>query len=293
MPHDHLEVLAHGATAEPEPGPVAEGADVSLKLVEIGRYDAHAGVGKLDGLAVVVAGGSNLIGKKVTARLERVMNGVAWATLVSPAPRIDDPITAESEAERPTRSRRRTPAKAGAAPTRGRGGDRRGRRGGRLVDEVVAEEIVARGCRRRGADVEETVVGEEQPAAEGRRRRRRHGAGTRGGRNRRKKPAASVNGGAPEAEAAEAPAEAAEAAEEPTAPARKPAAPAKKPAAPAEEPAALAPARIHLPARRSRRRRAHERRRPGRGGRRGGRRGRGRGAAEAQEAHPPRNPRRA
>ena len=81
VPHDHLEVLAHGATAEPEPGPVAEGADVSLKLVEIGRYDAHAGVGKVDGLAVVVAGGSNLIGKKVTARLERVMNGVAWATL--------------------------------------------------------------------------------------------------------------------------------------------------------------------------------------------------------------------
>src|SRR5262249_41077398 len=43
VPHDFLEVLAHGAAAEPEPGPVAEGADVSLKLVEIGRYDAHAG----------------------------------------------------------------------------------------------------------------------------------------------------------------------------------------------------------------------------------------------------------
>ena len=169
VPHDHLEVLAHGATAEPEPGPVAEGADVSLKLVEIGRYDAHAGVGKVDGLAVVVEGGSSLIGKKVTARLERVMNGVAWATLLSPAPRIDDPITAESEAERPTRSRRRTPAKASVASP--------------VVEDAVAaeqEEVVA-----------EEVV-DEEPADEelsppsrsstasspprGRRPRRRRGA---------------------------------------------------------------------------------------------------------------------
>ncbi len=231
VPHDHLEVLAHGATAEPEPGPVAEGADVSLKLVEIGRYDAHAGVGKVDGLAVVVAGGSNLIGKKVTARLERVMNGVAWATLLSPAPRIDDPITAESEAERPTRSRRRTPAKASVASP--------------VVEdavaaeqeEVVAEDVVDEEPADEEAVAAETIVDGEQPAAEGTTPKKKTRRGTRGGRNRRKKPAASVNGGAPEAEAAEAPADAAE----------EPAAPAKEPEAPAEEPAALAPARIHLP----------------------------------------------
>ena len=233
VPHDHLEVIAHGATAEPEPGPLAEGADVSLKLVEIGRYDAHAGVGKLDGLAVVVAGGSNLIGKKVTARLERVMNGVAWATLLSPAPRIDDPITAESEAERPTRSRRRTPAKAGAVPAVVEDAIAEEEDDEDVLDEAVADEIVAEELLT-DAEEEETVVDVEQPAAEGTTPKKKTRRGTRGGRNRRKKPAASVNGGAPEAEA---PAEATE----------EPAAPAKEPAAPAEEPAALAPARIHLP----------------------------------------------
>ena len=277
VPHDHLEVLAHGATAEPEPGPVAEGADVSLKLVEIGRYDAHAGVGKLDGLAVVVAGGSNLIGKKVTARLERVMNGVAWATLVSPAPRIDDPITAESEAERPTRSRRRTPAKAGAVPavvedTIAEDDEET------FVDEVVADEIVAE--EPTDVEEEETVAGEEQPAADGTTPKKKTRRGTRGGRNRRKKPAASVNGGAPEAEAPEADQAPTEAAEEPAVPAKKPA-------------PAPARARAHPPPARRSRRCAHERRGPVRGGRRGGGRRRGRGAAEAQEAHPPRNPRRA
>ncbi len=234
VPHDHLEVLAHGATAEPEPGPVAEGADVSLKLVEIGRYDAHAGVGKVDGLAVVVAGGSSLIGKKVTARLERVMNGVAWATLLSPAPRIDDPITAESEAERPTRSRRRTPAKASvASPVVEDAVDAE-------QEDVDAEEDVAEEPADEeavAAEHEEAVVDGEQPAAEGTTPKKKTRRGTRGGRNRRKKPAASVNGGAPEAEAAESPA--AEPGEAPE--------PAEEPAAPAEEPAALAPARIHLP----------------------------------------------
>jgi ribonuclease G len=220
VPHDHLEVLAHGATAEPEPGPVAEGADVNLKLVEIGRYDAHAGVGKVDGFAVVVADGSSLIGKKVQARLERVMNGVAFATLLSPAPRVDDPITAESEAERPTRSRRRTTAKAAV-----------------VAPAVLAEEAVAAEQEEAVAEepaAEAPVVGEEQPAEETTPKKKTR-RGTRGGRNRRKKPAASVNGGAPDAEAPEAPAEAAEPE------------PVEELAAPAEEAAAPAPARIHLP----------------------------------------------
>jgi len=227
--HDYMEVLAHGATAEPDPGPVAEGADVSLKLVEIGRYDAHAGVGKLDGLAVVVAGGSNLIGKKVQARIERLMNGVAFATLVSPAPRIDDPITAESEAERPTRSRRRPAAKSGAELA--------------VVDETIMDDAIADEEEDDELAVEEPVAADGEQPAEETTPKKKTRRGTRGGRNRRKKPAASTNGGAPEAEAAEAPADAPE---EPAA-SEKPAAPARKPAQRAKRTPAAAPARIHLP----------------------------------------------
>ena len=65
VPHDHLEVLGQGAAAEPEAGPVAEDSDVSIKLVEIGLHDGHAGVGKLNGVTVVVADCGNMIGKKL------------------------------------------------------------------------------------------------------------------------------------------------------------------------------------------------------------------------------------
>jgi ribonuclease G len=190
VPLDHLEVIAHGAKAEPEPGPVAEGSEVSLKLVEIGLHDRHAGVGKLDGLDVQVADGSSLIGRKVTARVERVMDGTAYATLISPAPKVEDPITAEDEAERPTRRRRATKSEA-EAPLDA------------VLEEAVADELEPEEEREtevvavadepepaaEEAAVKAPAVGDDQEAAEKPKRKTRRG--TRGGRGRKRKPAAA------------------------------------------------------------------------------------------------------
>ena len=43
-----------------------------LKLVEVGLYDPSAGVGKVDGWNVVVAGAAKLVGKKVSVTVGRV-----------------------------------------------------------------------------------------------------------------------------------------------------------------------------------------------------------------------------
>ena len=106
---DHFKVLKEGKLADIAPeSPVEEGSEVRLELVEVGEHDLHAGVGKLDGLAVSVADGSKMIGKKVKVRVERVLNGTAYATLVQPAAKVvEGPITAESEAEKPTRAPRK------------------------------------------------------------------------------------------------------------------------------------------------------------------------------------------
>ena len=51
VPNDHFEVLGKGTLESLAPkGPVEEGAEIELKLVEVGLYDVSAGVGKLDGL---------------------------------------------------------------------------------------------------------------------------------------------------------------------------------------------------------------------------------------------------
>jgi ribonuclease G len=192
VPLDHLAVVSQGPKAEPELAPLfAEGSEVSLKLVEIGRHDRHAGVGKLDGIDVEVAEGSGMIGKKVRARIERVMDGTAYATLVSPAPRVEDPITAEEEAERPTR-RRRTKGVEEAAVEAPFGGEPE------EVDEEEEEAVDVTG-------VEEAAApAEEKPKRKTRR-------GTRGGRGRKRKPAqaaaAATNGSGPTEEPAAAGAE--------------------------------------------------------------------------------------
>jgi len=101
---DHFLVLAEGKREDlAVKGPVEEGAEVELKLGEVGLHDPQAGVGKLDGYDVCVANASKLVGKKVTARVERVLDGTAYATLVSHEQPVDEPITAEREAEKPTR----------------------------------------------------------------------------------------------------------------------------------------------------------------------------------------------
>ena len=192
VPVDHFKVRKEGKLADIAPeSPVAEGAEVRLELVEVGEHDMHAGVGKLDGVAVSVADASKMIGKKVKVRVERVLNGTAYATLVQPAAKVaEGPITAESEAEKPTRAPRRKKVEetkpAAKRPVRD-SGPVEGVRGDREVPptdeeppilEAVAEEPAA----------EEPATPEEEPPKPKKKTRR----GSRGGRNRKKKPAAAA-----------------------------------------------------------------------------------------------------
>jgi len=108
---DHFRVLDRGDVARLEPkAPVQVGQEVEVKLGEVGLHDPHAGVGKVKGFDVVVAGAATLAGNKLKARIGAVMEGVAYA---EPVDRRDGdgPITAEAEAERPTRARKAAPAK--------------------------------------------------------------------------------------------------------------------------------------------------------------------------------------
>ena len=99
VPHEHFAVLEEGTVEKlaPVDPPVAEGQTVELKLVEVGRHDAGSAVGKLDGISVAVGGAGRLVGKKVSAHVERVLDGVAYATLAG----------VEAQAPWPLRSRRR------------------------------------------------------------------------------------------------------------------------------------------------------------------------------------------
>ena len=182
VPTDHFEVLGKGTLESlASKGPVEEGANLELKLVEVGRYDLGAGVGRLDGLTVVVGGASGLVGKKAKVRVERVLNGTAYATLRAGGAKVDGPITAETEAEKPTR---KPPGKKGQAPK------------AEPEPELLEPEPEAE------LEPEAEAVAEPEPAAaespdaaetpeKPKKKTRR---GSRGGR-RRRKPAAAAAGG--------------------------------------------------------------------------------------------------
>ena len=144
---------------------IEEGQELELKLVEVGLYDAEAGVGKLNGLDVAVAGAAKLVGKKVRVRVERVLDGTAFATLAGGAARPSPPITAEGLAEKPTRASR-----SRSRPARRR---RKWKRRKRKRWRTEAEE-------------------EEEPAEEAEERlpappkKKRTRRGSRGGRSRKK-----------------------------------------------------------------------------------------------------------
>jgi ribonuclease G len=209
VPHDHFVVLDEGTVEKlaGEAAPVAEGQTVEVKLVEVGRHDASAGVGKLDGLTVCVGGAARLVGKKVSVRVERVVDGTAYATVVDGVaqPPAAGPITAEAQAEKPTRaSRAKKPEAEAEEPDEAEEDEE--------ADEAVAEEEEAEAAEEEG----------ETPAA-GAAPKKRTRRGSRGGRNRKRTPASSTEetAEAPKAEAdAEAEAEEPEpAAEEENAPA--------------------------------------------------------------------------
>src|SRR4029453_12965014 len=86
VPHDFFEVLDQG-TLEKLQGetPGGEGSEVQVKLVEVGKHDLRAGVGSRDGYPVSVGDAAGMIGKTVRVRIERFVDGTAYATLVSKA----------------------------------------------------------------------------------------------------------------------------------------------------------------------------------------------------------------
>jgi predicted RNA-binding protein with TRAM domain len=171
---DHFVVLGEGKLTDLAPAaPVAEGGDLQLELVEVDRHDATAAVGKVDGLDVCVAGAASLVGKRVKVRIERVLDGVAYATLARQAKKVPEPLTAEAEAEKPTRKPPARKDAEAAAPVE--------------AEPVEAED-----------EAEAEAEAEAAPAAPAKKKTRR---GSRGGKNRKKtttKPAAPSEGDAEE-----------------------------------------------------------------------------------------------
>jgi ribonuclease G len=193
VPVDHFEVVAEGKLADLAPtAPVTEGQELRVELVEVGRHDLSAGVAKLDGYAIVVSDAANQIGKKVRARIERALDGVAYASVVTTAKggAGEGPITAEAEAEKPTRAPRRKKAEPAE---------------GAKAESAPAPAPKARAKAKAPAAVEQPpeetpVAEEEKPAEEKPKKKTRRG--TRGGRGRKRKTAAAAAGGNGEAGAA-------------------------------------------------------------------------------------------
>jgi ribonuclease G len=216
--HDHFTVLDEGTVEKlaVTGAPVSEGQSLELKLVEVGRFDAGAGVGKLDGWPIAVGGAAKLVGKKVQVRVARLLDGTAYATLVDGPPEAQvAPITAEAQAEKPTRASRakkvepeavepaaaETVAEAEvvgegeepAAPAKKR--TRRGSRGGRGKKKPAAVVAAEAPVATEGLPAEESVPAAETPTeqpAEGRPPKKKTRRGSRGGRGRKKKPAGAT-----------------------------------------------------------------------------------------------------
>ncbi|HWJ32335.1 MAG TPA: Rne/Rng family ribonuclease [Gaiellaceae bacterium] len=235
---DHFKVLDQGTLEKLAPTvPMEVGQDVEVKLGEVGLHDPHAGVGKVEDVDVVVGDAAKLVGKKVTARVTALADGLVWAELLTPAEEIDEPLTAEGEAERPTRAKKSAASKKVEVeddvdePVEEEEGEReetaegpvkkktrRGSRGGRNRKKKTATVAAP------AEEVSDTQVSDAPPApvihlpdreltdedgeapTPAKKRTRR---GSRGGRNRRKKTATAATGTveAPQAETVETPEE--------------------------------------------------------------------------------------
>jgi ribonuclease G len=213
---DHFHVLEQGTLEKVIPAlPVEIGQEIELKLGEVGLHDPLAGAGKVGDIDVVVGGAARLVGKKVTARVTAVSEGIGWAELVAPVERADEPLTAEAEAERPTRARRSTARKAPEAEVE-------------LAAEVEAPDEEPEAVAEEPESDEGVAEEGDSAAAPAKRKTRR---GSRGGRGRKKKTAAAgANGATPD---------------EPDAPAEEESTPEEEPEQ-SEEPVEPGPV-IHLP----------------------------------------------
>jgi ribonuclease G len=186
---NHFEVLGKGTLESLVGGDARaelEGKQVELKLGEVGRHDVNAGVGKLDdGLTVVVGSAARMVGKRTKARIERVLDGVAYASLVGGKKAPEEPITAESAAEKPTR---KPPAKKQAEPAPEPDAEAQ-------ADEETAEAEPETEDEIAEAETEDKTSAETTADQPPKKKTRR---GSRGGRRRKKKPAtvADANGDA-------------------------------------------------------------------------------------------------
>jgi len=190
---DHFRVLEQGTLEKVAPKlPVEVGQELELKLGEVGLYDARAGVAKVEDVDIVVGDAATLVGKKVTARITAITEGMAWAELLSPVTPGDDPLTAEAEAEKPTRAKRPSTRKATDSTEE-------------LFDDLEDEDAELDEIEDEDEDQEieneepEDGVGEAEAAADGdapavpaKNRTRR---GTRGGRGRGRAEEAMRDGG--------------------------------------------------------------------------------------------------
>jgi ribonuclease G len=194
---DHFLVLEQGKLETLAPkAPFAEGATIDLQPVEVGLHDPQSAVAKLDGYDVVLADGAKLVGKKVKVQIERILPGTAYATVVKKAKDRAAPITAEGEAEKPTRSR---PAAKKPAPDAEQP----------LDADAEAEADTDADSEAEAVETLEDGTAEAAPAKKKTRR------GSRGGRRHKKTPTIHVpggeaNGAEPEAEAVAEPEPAAE-----------------------------------------------------------------------------------
>ena len=160
--------------------------DLELKLVEVGRYDLGAGVGKLDGLTVVVGDALELVGKKVKVRIERVLERRRVRDARAGGAKV--PTGRSPPRPRPRSRRASRPARSGRGPQAGAGG-RRSPSSSSRSPKLSPSRRPKRSAERRagrggGGRTRRTTP--EKPKKKTRR-------GSRGGR-RRRKPAA---GGAP------------------------------------------------------------------------------------------------
>jgi ribonuclease G len=193
---EHFNVVAQGPRSKLAPANgLEEGAEMRLELVEVGLYDAGAGVGRMNGYTVVVGDAAKQVGKKVKVRIERVLDGVAYASLLTSVGKEDAsvaPVTAEVEAVKPTRQprKRKAPqAKAEKAAPRAKAE--------KAAPETKAEKAAPQAKAEKAAPQAkaEKAATEEMPeAAEGtpEKPKRKTRRGSRGGRRRRKPVAAAT-----------------------------------------------------------------------------------------------------
>jgi ribonuclease E len=111
------------------------------------------------------------VGKRVKVRIERVLDGRAYAVAIRKTKAVPEPLTAEGEAEKPTR---KPPARKGAAVAK--------ESEAAVEEAVVVEEPEAD----TDGEAEETPDAEAEEAPKPKKKTRR---GSRGGKRRKKTPA--------------------------------------------------------------------------------------------------------